>query len=113
MDHLPAKCIYKWIILPFRISDDDVIPGGKESVGDLPLCGKRFTRTGRSQNQAVRLFVKRNFSRDGKNQAGKAPWTVKSRFRGWVVKPLPRPAPGLGAHQEARIHRGLGAVPQA
>ena len=32
--------------------------------------------------QAIRLFVKRNFSRDGKNQAGKAPWTVKSRFRG-------------------------------
>ena len=34
---------------------------------------------------SLRLFVKRNFSRDGKNQAGKAPWTVKSRFRGWVV----------------------------
>ena len=36
-------------------------------------------------NERLRLFVKRNFSRDGKNQAGKAPWTVKSRFRGWVV----------------------------
>ncbi|ANU53789.1 DUF1565 domain-containing protein [Acutalibacter muris] len=35
--------------------------------------------------EPLRLFVKRNFSRDGKNQAGKAPWTVKSRFRGWVA----------------------------
>lgn len=34
---------------------------------------------------SLRLFVKRNFFRDGKNQAGKAPWTVKSRFRGQVV----------------------------
>ncbi len=30
---------------------------------------------------SLRLFVKRNVSRDGKNQAGKAPWTVRSRFR--------------------------------
>ena len=56
MDHLPAKCIYKGIILPFRISDDDVVLGGKKGIGNLPLCRERFSRAGRSQNQTVRIF---------------------------------------------------------
>ena len=46
---------------------------------------RKFKDNGDPMKIAIRLFVKRNFSRDGKNQAGKAPWTVKSRFRGWVV----------------------------
>ena len=56
MNHLPAKCIYKWIILPFRISDDDIVLCSKESVGNLPLCRERFSRAGRSQNQTVRVL---------------------------------------------------------
>ena len=64
---------------------DDIIPWDEwvsQHVDDLPLGGEALAAAGRAQEQAVRLFVKRNFLRDGKNQAGKAPWTVKSRFRG-------------------------------
>ena len=50
-----------------------------------PLICLSFKLCLKAGKEAVRLFVKRNFLRDGKNQAGKAPWTVKSRFRGQVV----------------------------
>lgn len=48
----------------------------------------------------------------GKIRREKPPWTVKAVFGAGSIKPLPRPAPGLGAYQKARIHAGLGTVPQ-
>jgi hypothetical protein len=60
-------------ILILWVDDGNIILGNQESVGDLPLGGEGFAAAGGSEDQAVRLFVKRNFSRDGKNQAGKAP----------------------------------------
>ena len=84
--HLAPQPIYQGVIFPLRVRYDDVVVReGEEHVDDLPLGGEALAAAGRAQEQAVRLFVKRNFSKDGKNQAGKAPWTVKSRFRGRVV----------------------------
>ena len=57
----------------------------QEEIAERTDLTTQTISTAETGKKALRLFVKRNFSRDGKNQAGKAPWTVKSRFRGRVV----------------------------
>ncbi len=42
-EHLAAQGIDQGIILPFRVSDDNIVLGNKKSVGNLPLCGEGFS----------------------------------------------------------------------
>ena len=87
LHHKPvtAELAHQRGIFPHRVQYANAVIGGEEHVHKLPFPGEGLPGAWHAQIQPVRLFVKRNFSRDGKNQAGKAPWTVKSRFWGWVV----------------------------
>ncbi len=81
-DDLTAQPLDQGIILCLRVCNQDVVVGGEEHVGDFPLGGEGFAAAGCAENQAVRLFVKRNFSRDGKNQAEKPCRRLKAVFGG-------------------------------
>ena len=81
--HLAPQPVHQGVIFPLRVRYDDVVVReGEEHVDDLPLGGEALAAAGRAQEQAVRLFVKRNFSRDGKNQAEKPCRRLKAVFGG-------------------------------
>ena len=56
VDHLAAQRMDERVVLAFRVAYDHVVPGDKENIGDLPLCGEGFAGAGRTEDQAVRVF---------------------------------------------------------
>ena len=56
MNALPAQCFDQRIILAFRVCDDNIVRCCEEHVRHFTLCTERFTRTGSTQNQTVRIF---------------------------------------------------------
>ena len=50
------KSLNKGTVFRFGVADDNIIVGYEEYVCDLTLGTKGFTRTGRTQNQAVGVF---------------------------------------------------------
>ena len=81
-DDLTAQPLDQGIILRLRVCNQDVVVGGEEHVGDFTLGGEGLAAAGSTENQPIRLFVKRNFSRDGKNQAEKPRGRLKAVFGG-------------------------------
>ena len=59
--------------LCFRVADDNIIVRHQKCVGDLTLCRETFAASRSAQNQAVRVFVKRNFLGAGKS------YTIKGK----------------------------------
>lgn len=66
-DDLTLQPRHQCRIFGFGITDDDVVTGGEEGIGDLTLCGEGLAGTGGTQNQTVGVFVKRNFLGAGKS----------------------------------------------
>ena len=56
MNDLPAQCFDQWIILAFRVCNNNIVRCREEHVRHFTLCAERFTRTRRTQNQTVRIF---------------------------------------------------------
>ena len=59
--------------LALRIIDNNIIVRHQKGVGDLTLCRETFARAGSAQNQAIGVFVKRNFLGAGKS------YTIKGK----------------------------------
>ena len=78
MDNLPSKCVDKGIVFSFRISDNNVILRDKKSIGNFPFGRKRFSGTGRTKNQSVRIFQFLPVHHD--HVVGKGVQTVIQRF---------------------------------
>ena len=55
-DDLPVQTFHQGSVLSLRITDDDIIVCGEESVGDFTLGCEGFSAAGRAQNQAVGVF---------------------------------------------------------
>ena len=53
--------------LTFWVADDDIIVRHEECVADLTLCAERLARAGGAEDQAIGVFVKRNFLGAGKS----------------------------------------------
>ena len=56
MDNLTAQCFHQWIILAFRVCNDNIVRCGEEHIGDLTLCTERLTASRCAEDQAVRVF---------------------------------------------------------
>ena len=61
------QALHQGRILGLRVTDDDVIIGEQETVGDLALGAEGLAGTRGAENQAVGVFVKRNFLGAGKS----------------------------------------------
>ena len=55
-DDLPVQALNQRPIFGFGVTDDNIVIGDKEHIGDFALCGEGFTGTGRTENQAVGVF---------------------------------------------------------
>ena len=56
VNDLPVETLDQRRVLGLRIADDDIVICHQESVGDLALGRERFTGTGRSEDQPVRVL---------------------------------------------------------
>ena len=71
------QTLNKRCVLRFRVTDNDIITGKQKAVGNFSFCAEGLTGTRRTQNQAVRVFVKRNFLGAGKSYMIKGKQTEK------------------------------------
>ena len=55
-NNLSLHLIDQRIIFPLRVTNDNIVISDKECVCHFPLCRKRFTRTGCSENQSIGIF---------------------------------------------------------
>ena len=56
LDDLPMQALHQGRILGLRVTDDDVIIGEQETVGDLALGAEGLAGTRRTENQSVGVF---------------------------------------------------------
>ena len=61
----------------FGIIDNNIIVRHQKRIGNFTLCRETFTGAGSTQNQAIRVFVKRNFLGAGKSYMIKGKQTEK------------------------------------
>ena len=52
-DDLPVQTLHQRSVFGFGVTDDNVVVGNEEHVGDLPLCGKALAASGRTKDEAV------------------------------------------------------------
>ena len=97
------QTIHQRCVLRFRVTDDDIIIGKQKAVGNLTLGAERLTGTRRTQNQAVGVFVKRNFLGAGKSYTIKGKQAEKKaenvlcgRLKCVLVAGSIKPLPTLG-----------------
>ena len=100
--------LHKGRVLRLRVAHNNVIGGEQKTVGDFPLGGKGLAGAGSAENQPIRLFVKRNFFRDGKNQAEKPCGRLKAVFAGRQYKTLTPPRAGAWSVSESPYSCGFG-----
>ena len=50
---LPVQTLHKWSVFGFGVTDDNIVVGNEEHVGDLPLCGKALAAAGSTKDEAV------------------------------------------------------------
>ena len=78
------QTLNKRCVLRFRVTDDNIITGKQKAVGDFSFYAEGLTGTRRTQNQAVGVFVKRNFLGVGKS------YTIKGKQAEKKSKNTPR-----------------------
>ena len=61
LHYLPVQVLHQRPVLRLRVADDDIVIGDEEHVGDLTLGGEGLAAARGAQDQAVRVFVKKNF----------------------------------------------------
>ena len=61
LNDLALQALDQGVILALRIADGDVVLGDEKGIGDLTLCGEGLAAARGAQDQAVRVFVKKNF----------------------------------------------------
>lgn len=61
LDDLALQTLHQRVILALRIADGDVVLGDEKGIGDLALGGEGLAAARGAQDQAIRVFVKKNF----------------------------------------------------
>ena len=64
MDDLPVQMFHQRPIFRFGVADDDVVVGGQEHVGDLPLRRERLAGAGGPEDQTVGVFQEQSVHHD-------------------------------------------------
>ena len=55
LQHSPVEGLGRFPVLPFRVDDDNIVPGSQGDEGDKLLHGKGLTGAGDAQNESVRV----------------------------------------------------------
>ena len=70
---LSVQALHQRSVFSFGVADDNVVVGDEKDVGDLTFGCKGFAAAGCAENQAIGVFVKRNFLGAGKS------YTIKGK----------------------------------
>ena len=106
-DDLPVQPLDQRTIFGFGVADDNVVISDEKDVGDLTLGGKGFTRTGRTEDQAVRVFEEFSVYHD--EIVGKRVQPAVQRFAAVLIKLLrgKRHKHGDGGCRKAALYLDL------
>ena len=101
-DDLTLQPRHQCRIFGFGITDDDVVTGGEEGIGDLTLCGEGLAGTGGTQNQTVGVLELLSVNHD--EVVGKCVQTIVQGFLP-ILKQL------LGGERNKNCRAGGGHAP--